>query len=303
MGATVTLEYIETAELHLAFEAHGPAGGTPVLMIHGLPDDARSWGTAAEALAALGYRAICPYLRGIGRTRFRSADADRHGPLGVHIADIMDAIAALRLDPVILVGHGYGASIAQGVAVLCPQRVACLISLGSYALGAAAPSPQLMRARWYRWLLQTEAGNNIVSRRPEEFSAYLWEVWSPTWPERCRVFDGMRTSLRNPDFPALMSSAYCSSAACGSTVGARIEARIAHARISVPVVVLIGVDDASGRAADDDVYDHYYFTRLIDRSALVGVGHFVHRESPDSVVRALQLATANSVSDHRRGAR
>ncbi|WP_378738441.1 alpha/beta fold hydrolase [Nocardia brasiliensis] len=299
----MTLEYIETAELHLAFEARGPAAGTPVLMIHGLPDDARSWAGVAEVIAALGYRTICPYLRGIGATRFRTADAARCGPLGVHVADMIEAIDLLDLDAVILIGHGYGASIAQGIAVLCPHRVARLISLGSYALGGSAASPEVMRAQWYRWLLQTDEGLDIVSREPEEFCAYLWQLWSPSWRERGRAFDGMRSSLRNPDFPALMCSAYRSSVACGNPAAARIEARITHARIIVPAVVLVGVDDASGRTADDDLRDDRYFARLTDRRALVGVGHFVHRESPDSVVRALLGTTDRSAPDCRRRAR
>ncbi|GAA5072267.1 alpha/beta fold hydrolase [Nocardia iowensis] len=299
----MTLEYIETAELHLAFEERGPAAGTPVLMIHGLPDDARSWTGVAEVIAALGYRTICPYLRGIGATRFRTAEAARCGPLGVHVADMIEAIDVLDLDAVILIGHGYGASIAQGVAVLRPHRVARLISLGSYALGGSTASPQVMRARWYRWLLQTEEGMDIVSRAPEQFCAYLWQVWSPSWRERGPAFDGMRSSLRNPDFPALMCSAYRSSAACGKPAAALIEARITHARIAVPTVVLVGVDDASGRTADDDVCDDRYFARLTDRRALVGVGHFVHRESPDSVVRALLATAEHSASDCSRRSR
>src|SRR5262249_50391061 len=38
--------------------------GPLVLILHGFPDNARSWSHQMRALAAAGYRAVAPYLRG-----------------------------------------------------------------------------------------------------------------------------------------------------------------------------------------------------------------------------------------------
>jgi len=38
--------------------------GPLVLLLHGFPDTARSWSHQMPALAAAGYRAVAPYLRG-----------------------------------------------------------------------------------------------------------------------------------------------------------------------------------------------------------------------------------------------
>jgi pimeloyl-ACP methyl ester carboxylesterase len=56
-----------TAALENAYIERGPAPGAPLLLIHGFPDDARTWDTVASALADDGYRTIAPFLRGFGR--------------------------------------------------------------------------------------------------------------------------------------------------------------------------------------------------------------------------------------------
>ena len=61
---------VRTPTLEIGYEAHGDAHGVPVILLHGFPDDARAWDGVARWLAAAGYRALVPYLRGYGPTRF-----------------------------------------------------------------------------------------------------------------------------------------------------------------------------------------------------------------------------------------
>ena len=56
----------------------GPDEGAPVILLHGFPDDPRTWDGVVAPLAGAGYRTIVPYLRGYGPTRFL---ARRHAPL------------------------------------------------------------------------------------------------------------------------------------------------------------------------------------------------------------------------------
>ena len=61
-------------------------------------------------------------------------------------------------------------------------------------------------------------------------------------------------------------------------------------QITVPTIVLHGADDGASLAASS-VGKEQHFTSFYERIALDGVGHFVPREHPQSVVEAvLKLA-------------
>ena len=74
-----TIMSVRTPVLEIAYEEKGSPDGPPVILLHGFPDDARSWDTVSEDLASAGYRTLAPYLRGFGPTRFLSDDVPRSG--------------------------------------------------------------------------------------------------------------------------------------------------------------------------------------------------------------------------------
>src|SRR6476469_4893883 len=71
------IKHVHTAALDTAYEESGPATGYPVLLLHGFPYDPRAFDEVTPPLASAGYRAIVPYLRGYGETRFLSASTLR----------------------------------------------------------------------------------------------------------------------------------------------------------------------------------------------------------------------------------
>ncbi len=75
------LEHFSTQTLTIACELSGPAQGRPTLLLHGWPDDARTWDRVLPSLHAAAHRTIVPYLRGCGPTRFRSPQTPRNGQL------------------------------------------------------------------------------------------------------------------------------------------------------------------------------------------------------------------------------
>src|SRR5882724_3809621 len=86
---------VRTADLEIAYEESGPAGGAPVLLMHGFPDDPRTWDGVVPALIDAGCRTIVPYLRGYGPTRFLRAETPRSGQqaaLGHDLLGLMDAL-------------------------------------------------------------------------------------------------------------------------------------------------------------------------------------------------------------------
>jgi len=90
---------IRTDLLEIAYEAHGPADGEPVILLHGFPYDPRCFDEVAPPLAASGCRVLVPYLRGYGPTRFLSDKTPRSGEqaaLGHDLKQFMDALGIER---------------------------------------------------------------------------------------------------------------------------------------------------------------------------------------------------------------
>jgi len=106
---------------------HMAGEGPPVLLVHGFPELAFSWRHQLPALAAAGYRAIAPDMRGYG-------GSDK--PEGVHeytiqklIGDLVGLMDALGIDRPLLVGHDWGALVTWQMALLRAERMAGLVAL------------------------------------------------------------------------------------------------------------------------------------------------------------------------------
>src|SRR5262249_676339 len=73
------LKKIDAGVLNVGYAEAGPTNGPVVILLHGWPYDIYSFVDVAPMLAGAGYRAIIPYLRGYGTTRFLSSETVRHG--------------------------------------------------------------------------------------------------------------------------------------------------------------------------------------------------------------------------------
>ena len=77
--------------------------------------------------------------------------------------DLLDFMEALGLDHVGLAGYDWGGRAACITAILAPERVQALVTIGGYnvqnTLVAQPPaSAKQERALWYQWYFNTERG-------------------------------------------------------------------------------------------------------------------------------------------------
>src|SRR5258707_9233705 len=101
--------HVRTDLLDLAYEAHGPETGPPVILLHGFPYDPRGYDEVAPPLAADGSRVLVPYLRGYGPTRFRAANTPRSGQQAALGNDLLQFMNALGINQrVALTGFDWG---------------------------------------------------------------------------------------------------------------------------------------------------------------------------------------------------
>lgn len=103
----------------------------PVLLLHGLFDEARGWRDLPERLARAGHRVLAPDLPGHGTSEQDAADPEA-------AVEILARWLAQEVPdgPLRLVGHSLGAVLATRLALLLGQRVERLVLIAPVGLGA-----------------------------------------------------------------------------------------------------------------------------------------------------------------------
>src|SRR5438270_9344403 len=96
-GRFDSIKQIDAGVLNVGYVDAGPANGPAVVLLHGWPYDIESYVEVASLLAASGYRAIVPYLRGFGRTRFLSDETFRNGEQAALALDVIALMDALEI--------------------------------------------------------------------------------------------------------------------------------------------------------------------------------------------------------------
>ncbi len=129
--------------LHLVEAGAGP----PVLLLHGFPEFSYGWRRQLPALAAAGFRAVAPDLRGYNLSDKPPRVAD-YRPETL-IADVAGLIRHLG-GRVALVGHDWGGILAWGVAARHPELVERLV-----ILNAPHPAAMLRELRTVRQLMKS----------------------------------------------------------------------------------------------------------------------------------------------------
>src|SRR5437773_5180095 len=177
---------VRTPTLEIGYEAHGPASGFPIVLLHGFPDDVRAFDGMTPGLVSAGYRVLIPYLRGYGPTRFLDAATPRMAQQAAIGQDLLDFMDALGLRTAALAGYDWGGRAGCIAAILAPERVRALDTIGGYnvqdALAPPRPAPpEQERAFWYQWYFNTERGRAGLERNRRELCRLLWQEWSPTW--------------------------------------------------------------------------------------------------------------------------
>src|SRR2546425_5588030 len=114
-------------------------------------------------LVSAGYRVLIPYLRGYGPTRFLNAATPRMAQQAAIGQDLLDFMDALGVTSAALAGYDWGGRAACIAAILAPERVRALVTIGGYnvqnALARSKPASAIEERRyWYQWYFNTERG-------------------------------------------------------------------------------------------------------------------------------------------------
>jgi pimeloyl-ACP methyl ester carboxylesterase len=262
----------------------GEGDGPLVLCLHGFPDTAWTWRYLLPELAAAGFRAVAPFMRGYAPT---SLATDGRYPMGALVADIVALHEALGGgSDAALVGHDWGAAATYGAASLAPGRFRRIVC------GAVPPTLSFMQAlftyrqlkrSWYMFFFQSPFADGVVAADDLAFVEGLWTDWSPgydAWFDLERV----RESIGSPDRLAAALAYYRSMFDLAQEIpGLEAEQAAALQPVTQPTLYYHGLDDGcvGAEAVTPAILEHVGpGSRLL---LVDDAGHFAHVEHPEVV--------------------
>ena len=288
------LRHVDTGVLKIAYYEAGPADGPVAILLHGFPYDIHSYVDVAPMLAAQGCRAIVPYLRGYGPTRFRDKATPRSGEQAALGADLIALIDALGIQRAVFAGYDWGGRAACVGAALWPARCAGLVSLNSYniqdiARAMVPASAEREVALWYQYYFQLERGRAGLAANRREIAKILWQQWSPNWAFDDATFDRTAATFDNPDYVDVVIHSYRHryGLAEGDPQYAEVQRRLAaQPAISVPTITLDGAGDGV-IPANDGGATATKFTGPRSHRIIPRAGHNLPQEDPEAFAAAV----------------
>jgi pimeloyl-ACP methyl ester carboxylesterase len=288
------LQRVRTEVLEIAYEESGPPDALPAILLHGFPYDPRCYDAVSATVAAAGFRAVVPYLRGYGPTRFLSATTPRSGQQGALASDLLQLMDALKIPKAVVAGYDWGGRAACIVSALWPQRVKGLATGCGYNLqnipGSVKPAhPAQEHRHWYQYYFHTERGRAGLAANRREMARLLWQLWSPLWEFDDATFEASAASFDNPDFVDVVIQSYRHryGYADGDPAYDAVEKKLeAQPAITVPTISLHGDADGVSPVASSEGHKRR-FTGPYERRVIPRAGHNVPQEDPNAFAKAV----------------
>lgn len=272
----------------IELSVHRAGAGTPLILLHGFPQNHRCWEKIAPALAER-FDVIVPDLRGYG---------DSDAPDGVEAyakremaRDVVGLMDALGLGRAHVLGHDRGARVSYRLALDHPERVEKLGIIEIVPTGdfwAAWDADLAMAA--YHWTFLAQPAplpeRMIIGDGPGyiDWTLAKWTKVGDLSPFSAAALE----SYRAQGADATRVAAMCNDYRAGATIDRRIDAetRTSGTKITAPLLFIWAAGGFPARTGDplgvwrdwaDDV-------RGVE---VAGSGHFVMEEVPDAVLPAI----------------
>lgn len=284
-AASVDTLALQANGLRFAALADGPGDGPLALLLHGFPELARSWRHQLPALAAAGWRAVAPDLRGYGGT-------EKRGPfdLATLAADAAGLVRALGRERAVVIGHDWGGAVAWAVAGRHPEVVSRLVVLNAphpsaFARELRRNRRQLLRSSYMllfqvpllpEWLLTRDRAAGVA--RALRGGSYVRSAWP------AEELEPYRRAFLQPGAARAALGYYRAAFRGRRSRGPRPRP------ISAPTLILWGVEDrflGVETIARAKLAPYLSPGNAPEIVPIEGAGHFVQNEAPEQVNAAL----------------
>lgn len=266
---------VRVGDIDFAYLERG--SGPLVLCLHGFPDTAYSFVPVLERLAAAGYRAVAPFMRGYYPTGL-APDGDYRLPAIAR--DVPGLIEALGAERAHLVGHDWGAATTYFAATMFPERIGAVVTAAIPHLRRflLRPSLKQLRRSWYIGYFQWRRGpERRIVRDDFAWLDWLIREWSPGWRYTDDDMVPLHETLGRPDHCAAALGYY---RALPRTLMQGDSWRTIRTPLPVPAKVIYGTEDGCiGPEMFED--QAYCYGAGLDLVCMKGAGHFMQCERPD----------------------
>lgn len=271
------------------------AGPAPlVLVLHGFPDNAWSFGRLLQELADAGYRSVGVFMRGYSPSALAEDRDYSCLALGRDVIALIEHFGAVRAH---VIGHDWGGMAAYAAAAMRPDRLQSIITAG-------VPHPRRLllrpsRSQWqtsryaWRFLFPRSAGR-MVARDDFAWLQDLVRSWSKDWmPDEDywrRIGEAFADKLR-------LQAALRYYQALPRQLFRRDGWTYMLQPIQVPTTVICGLDDGCVLPSSFEGQAHLFGAGYV-LERMAEVGHLMHLQAPEQFSR-LVLESLNRSSRFR----
>lgn len=273
----------------ITLSVHRAGKGTPLILLHGYPQNHRCWARVAPALAEH-FEVIVPDLRGYGDSDAPPDDADHtvysKRRMAADIAGLMDT---LDLPAAHILGHDRGGRVAYRFALDHPDR---LLKLGIIEIVPTgdfwdAWTADLAMAA-YHWTFLAQPAplpERMIGADPATYIDWTLAQW--TLGKSLGVFDETAlTSYRAQALDPDRLHAMCADYRAGATFDRALDAadKAARRQIAAPLHFLYAQSGFPARTGDPLALWRAWAPQVTGGSCTSG--HFAMEENPQAVLDA-----------------
>ena len=297
--------------------------GPLVVLIHGFPELGVSWRAQVEALAAAGYHAVAPDMRGYGGTDKPEGTGD-YSILKL-VGDMVDLVRALGEQSCVVVGHDWGAPVAWHCALLRPDIFRAVVGLSvplQPRIPKGAPTPMMAALAkraglgdLYISRFQPADAHDAFDVDPATTLRKMFWSYDGATPHSDASGGGQSTGFLAPGvsmlesidddatLPPWMSADHFAEYVAAFTAGGfkgpidwyrcidlnwSLTAFLQDRTIDQPSLFLVGERDPVRRyAGQHEAALGKWLTDLRGQTVLPGAGHWLQQERPDEINAAL----------------
>jgi pimeloyl-ACP methyl ester carboxylesterase len=247
----------------IAFTESGK--GIQVVFLHGYPFDKSMWSEQIDAIAAAGFRAIAPDLRGLGETK-SSSEVATMDDMARDAAALLDE---LRVEQAVVCGLSMGGYVAFEFMHLFPTRVRGLVLAGT-----RAPADNEQEKAGREQQVQTMLRAGMV---PISIATLPKLLAQRTLAEKPHVVKRVRAIITSSDPKG--------AAAAQRGMAARRDYSKDLSNINVPTLIMVGREDSIRPVPDAEFMHrgiHNSHLEIIEDAA-----HMTNLEQPEIFNQAL----------------
>jgi pimeloyl-ACP methyl ester carboxylesterase len=266
---------IDAGDVELALIDRGE--GPLVVVLHGFPDSVWSMVPLCETLAAAGFRAVAPAMRGYAPSSLPPTRRTTQVDLARDVLAIADA---LNEEELFVVGHDWGAVTAHTVATLAPHRVRRIVMGAVPHTHTVITKPSLRQLWRSRYMLQFQVPDvpeRVIGRDGLRWIDDLVRRWSPQWDPTADQLATFRAGLEGQGH---LSAALGYYRGIPLAITRPADRRIVFGEVPVPALLIRGEADACmGAERFDDLGDRFVGGARL--ATIPGAGHHMHVEAPE----------------------